>query len=405
VTDTLRRSAWVLCAALACGDRLEPSVLGTATNAVVRGGPSSDDQNAVVLIVSESFGNWCTGTVVAPHLLLTARHCLFDSVLGENFFALCEGGVGAQVLGAPPPESFAVYFGKERPLDDPVAYGTDVYSTDDLDLCLNDIALLRVDTPLPVEPLAMRLDAPPIKGEIGTLVGWGVTQENETLADKRQQRELSVEEIGPNNYAPPGGPARAIGGTSFVASEGGCGGDSGAPLIAKATGAIIGVQYAVSSRDPVVELDEQNAFEQCLSAATLFQRLDQQAPWLRETFREAEAAPWLEGHAPPAPVATACSSHDDCLSGLCLEVAGTGFCSMRCETSECPEDMSCLGPADARACVPTALAASESAPADSCALRAPRRGGVWVVALVLATCSARRRLERRTMKGDAACKA
>jgi hypothetical protein len=402
----LRALAWLLCgtAAAACSDPLEPSVLGARESPIVRGQPSGDEQNAVVLMVSSGVQSWCTATVVAPNLLLTARHCLFEADLGENSYAFCENGAGVQVGRALDPEMFSVYVGKERPLDNPVAYGTNIYSSPDLDLCKNDIALLQVDRPLPVAPLPMRLQTPPVKGEAGILVGWGATMANETLPDKRQQRDLVIEELGPRNYAPPGGPQRFIDAVSFATGEGGCPGDSGGPLISSATGAIIGVQHAVSSLDPVVELEVENAWAQCFSGTTLFQRLDQQAGWLRESFGQARAAPWLEGLAAPAEASAPCNSPDECRSGLCLDVAGTAFCSMRCDEAACPADMTCVGAVEDRRCVLTALAASQMDPASACALRAGGHGGFELVALAFAACCARRRLDRGPTEGGARCK-
>lgn len=387
---------WAAAALLSCGEPLERHTLDTHESAIVRGEDSGDDQNAVVLVVSSSVESWCTASVVASNLLLTARHCLFTAALGENSYADCENGAAVEVSRALPPETFSVYVGKQRPLRSPVAQGTHVYSSPDLDLCDNEIALLRVDTPMPVAPLPMRLDSPPIKGEVGTLVGWGATMENETLPDRRQRRDLVIEELGPSNYAPPGGPPRFIHGNSFAATEGGCAGDSGGPLISRETGAIIGMQHDVTSLDPVVQLDVENAWAQCFSATTLFQRLDQQAGWLRETFREAGAAPWLEGRAPPAPAAAPCSSPEDCSTGSCLEVAGTRFCSTGCDAALCPDGMSCVGAIGDRRCVPASLAASRSEPASACSLAPGRRGGFGLLGFAIAVRWARRRLDPRT---------
>jgi hypothetical protein len=382
---------------LACGSYPPGEALGEHRASIVGGEPSTEDQDATVLMVRGGFISWCTAFVVSPNLLMTARHCLYTALLGEDRTTLC----GTQyrdtpVVSAWDPESFSVFVGKERPLKDAVAHGTHVYSGSDLDLCKNDVALLEVDPPLAVKPLALRLDGPPALGEACTLVGWGVTAENERLADQRQQREVVVEALGPSNYAPPGGPARALEASTFAGTEAGCPGDSGGPLISQQTGAVIGVQAAVSNLDPVVGLDEEQVVSQCFGSVSLFQRLDLQESWIRRAFRAALTAPWLESHPAPAALGQTCGSADDCLSGLCVSAGASNFCSMHCDAAPCPDDMSCVGPSEDRICVLAPLVASEPVPPAGCTLPGAQRerAHVWFATLFLLVLSARRQGQR-----------
>ena len=206
---------------------------GARTEAVVNGELSSDDQNSVVLIYNNLLSKWCTGAVVAPTLVLTARHCLFNYKSGPNSIVRCDeqGGV-SQVYDSYDPALLTVSIGKERgPNLVPEAVGVDIHSSELLDLCLNDVALLEVDTPLSQSIVPLRLDTPPQKGERGLLVGWGAYEGDVDSArpplSKRRQRELTVLEVGPKNFTPEGGTPRYLEEATFLATEGGCQGDSG----------------------------------------------------------------------------------------------------------------------------------------------------------------------------------
>ena len=373
----------------ACADeteaRLPAEGVGQHAQPIVGGSLSGEDQNSVVLIVRGAFLDYCTGAVVAPTLVLTARHCLFDAVLGENEVLHCErpSDVGT-ILAVHRPESMSVFIGNQKPLPrEAAAIGRAVYSSDDLDLCANDLALLEVDRPLPVAPLALRLDAPPRVGETGTLIGWGYASgDGPTLADARQQREIRIEAVGPTIVAPEGRSARDVRESSFVGTEGACSGDSGGPLLSVATRAILGVMSEIDNPDVVLGLDEENIFANCLGGISVFQRLDRQQDWLRRVFRERGANPWLEGRRLPAARGEPCQDGDECISGLCVSAGAARLCSVACDAVPCSGDMECVGPAEQRVCVPRDVP-SAAASSSGCQLEGGARGPRWAVPCLL----------------------
>ncbi len=346
---------------------------GLYTEAVVNGELSGDDQNSVVLIYNNLLSKWCTGAVVAPTLVLTARHCLFNYKSGPNNIVKCDeqGGV-SQVYDSFDPAKLTVSIGKERgPNLVPEAVGVEIYSSDDLDLCLNDVALLEVDTPLSQPIFPMRLDEPPRVGEHGVLVGWGANEgdvdSDRPPLSKRRQRELEVLAVGPKNFTPEGGTTRYIEKATFIATEGGCQGDSGGPLISTETGAVFGVMHAMQTPDPTQGLESDISIADCLGGFTVLHRLDEQAEWIRSAFRKVGAAPWIESRPVPRELRESCELGDDCVSGLCIQAGESAFCSVHCDDAACPAGMQCVGAELDRVCTLPEVESAEPS-AGGCAL-------------------------------------
>src|SRR5262245_22527261 len=153
-----------------CGGTSAPVTLGQLDNAVVGGEPSPAEQDAVVLLnrLPEAF---CSGSLVSPTLVLTARHCMFDYQVDQQERFCPEEGGSRAVLGVHPVEDWLVQTGSSKPLDT-AASVVAVHSDEQLDTCVMDLALVELDHPLDIQPLALRLDAPPAVGEWGTLIGW-----------------------------------------------------------------------------------------------------------------------------------------------------------------------------------------------------------------------------------------
>src|SRR5262245_53164761 len=99
-----RLAAWLVPLALAgCGSP-EGSVEPLAdTPAPISGGATDLAHQSVFMLIAhyENAGGQCTATLIAPNLLLTARHCVSPGASDEH--VLC----GNSVLGDPyPPEAF-----------------------------------------------------------------------------------------------------------------------------------------------------------------------------------------------------------------------------------------------------------------------------------------------------------
>lgn len=387
-------------AATACSAASEPEAAGTLEQPVIRGELSTDDQNSAVLIWNSRTAGWCSGAVVAPTLILTARHCLFNYVAqGDNFVECNESGLVSRVTGAYSPETLSVSIGKEvgKNLKES-AVGINIYSGSELDLCVNDVGILEIDTPLDLPPYPLRLDTPPVEEERGTLIGWGATEADADatllrLTDARRQREIKVLSVGPELFTPAGGTTRFIEISTFVGTEGGCRGDSGGPLISTETGAIFGVFHAMQNPDPTAGI-EGGLIDQCLNGLSVFHRLDQQKDWIRRAFREAGQAPWIENRPFPAEFGASCELGDDCVSGVCVHAAKSAFCSMHCEESACPDGMQCVGPERNRVCMLPEVESAET-PSDGCSIASLPRTGPLHLGALFAACTAAALMRRR----------
>ena len=367
--------ALALFASACSAESAHPEGDASRSEPIIHGELSGDDQNSVVLLWNDQNTSWCTGALIAPTLVLTARHCLFRYASPLGAYVYCnESGAVSPVFTSYDPKFIEVNIGsKTGPELEAVAVGLDIHSGSELDLCKNDVAILEIDTPLDLDVYPLRLDAPPVKGETGLLVGWGGTEEDVDakrlrLTDARRKREIEVLAVGPISYRPPGGSTRFIEDATFVGSEGGCDGDSGGPLFSNETGAIFGIMHATQRLDPSL-VEGGGVVDHCLGGLTVFHRLETQAEWIRRAFASVGAAPWLEGRPPPAEPGASCELGYDCLSGLCIQSGNSAFCSSRCDDTACPDGLQCVGPDDERVCVLPRVESAEPA-SDGCAVTA-----------------------------------
>ena len=225
----------VLLSLLACG--VTPSSTGTTEQPIVEGQQSVAADDAVVLLAGEGL---CTGTLVAPNLVLTARHCVAE--IDEN--SEC-GTFGADFA----PSSIAVLTGVHPDLEDQdaaVAFGKKLFHEASDDGCSTDIAFILLDQPVPNARIAqVRLTAATV-GEAARTIGYGEDgKRGGNLTDGRFERDgLTVDGVGEQSvvYTTEGGRSIDVDLASgeIMTGESTCFGDSGGPLF-DATGAVIAV--------------------------------------------------------------------------------------------------------------------------------------------------------------------
>jgi V8-like Glu-specific endopeptidase len=212
--------------------------IGKTREAIIGGTVSTSAQDATVMITDQGEFS-CTGTLIAPNLVLTARHCV--SQLNEN------AGQCGQVTSDEPASNFGVVVGVNAPSGRSVATGTKLYTMPGADMCGTDIALLQVDRDIPNAVIATVRFSAVTQGETMVAVGYGASSDDQQ-ADQPPQRlqrtGVTVQELGPqtSHYTTKAGKSLEVdlAQNEFQTTESTCFGDSGGPLF-DAQGQVVGV--------------------------------------------------------------------------------------------------------------------------------------------------------------------
>jgi hypothetical protein len=231
-----------------CGP-VEPDATRSLHEAIVEGQPSGPEDDAVVLVQTEepsgSAVNNCSGTLVAPNILLTARHCVSEyedgaftcSSEGELEHAEGQAGVMGDLV---PPRNIEVRAGAV-PDTAEVARGKQIFALPTPSICRNDIALVLLDRSTDLPVASLRLTTPTRHGELMRAVGYGSDDEN-SARKRRTKDDVAVIVIGPSEYWPDEGLAPP---RTFALGVSACQGDSGGPALTK-NDAVAGV-YSLSA--------------------------------------------------------------------------------------------------------------------------------------------------------------
>jgi hypothetical protein len=227
---------WILlflaAAAIGCGSDLPPlptqpapipaatacGALGATAGLSILNGAGCDASRSPVVRLNMRaadgttvLGN-CTGTIVAPRVVLTAAHCLDEGVGNVRVWL----GSGAEIAA----ESFAFY--PNYRFDPPSGY---------------DVGVLRMPADLPRTPVPILTSRDAQVGEAAIIAGWGRDQNNVNFL--LQAGSTTISRVTVNYletiFAPP--------------SASVCQGDSGGPILLNQGGtwAIAGITSATSA--------------------------------------------------------------------------------------------------------------------------------------------------------------
>lgn len=225
----------VLGALLACDGTPADRGVRIATQIhAIEGGAVDATRTSVVGIVIEHGGGvgLCSGSLIAPNLVLTAHHCVADTPSEQ---VIC----GSSQFSDPfPPTAFRV--GTQTQVgfnfNNPAGYGVQAVHVPEIraDLCGKDVALLILDRPVPADeatPLVPRIDRPVERNEFFTAVGYGETGNGSGAGTRRAvegKRVLCGETECPSTSD-----------SEWIGNDGACQGDSGGPAL-DAAGYVLG---------------------------------------------------------------------------------------------------------------------------------------------------------------------
>jgi V8-like Glu-specific endopeptidase len=288
--------AFLFVVAMAHGCAAEDTVRAS-TAAVVNGIPV-DDMDATVRLTNV-WGGLCSGSLVAPQVVMTAKHCLDSGTLGWGI------GIG--------PTGSDRYFDID-----------DVYLTEDMggDTYQNeDIAFAILEEPvLDVEPYPIPWDGDDLHGgDDVTLLGYGGTEDG-TAGRKYETIDRVI----------------GVGDFEFVTSGNGvCGGDSGGTALDE-NGFVVGVivRGPVGDCGPIV-----GGRTTALTRVTTWLDIAKQA-FDRTGACYPTAEEVCDGDDDDcdgivdegcAPVGAPCAAGDDCATGTCEVVLEERVCTDACD--------------------------------------------------------------------------
>lgn len=398
------RRRWYLSGVLglvACGEgpAVQRELPGERAEPIAGGEIDADHVNVFALLarhrISEdryAFSS-CTATLIAPNLLLTARHCVSET---RDEFVVC----GQASLGR-------LYQAEDLIASNPVFIqqearwfrGDSIHvPSEGNDTCGFDVALVILSENVPpsvAEPAIPRIDRAVEAGERYVAVGYGV-DENGGGGSRQVRRDLYV-------ACSPGSCGRRARDNEFIGDTGVCSGDSGGPAFDSA-GKLVGIvsRGAEDCTYPIYG-DVASWRDLVVSVAT------------EAALRGGYEAPfWVTSGVsdPPEPVVVEpgaqCGAGFVCPDGYACHAS---TCTRVCEGDEdCEDGLSCQGEADAPAlCLPeqpgTPEAEAARPPDPTCAYRAavPGRSGAvaWLAAgLVGWLAAGRRQRGRRVSSRD-----
>ena len=205
----------------------------------IQGGYVDEGDPNVVGIYDAAVGGICTGSLIAPNVVLTARHCV------SNISNDSEGVICTESEAQNPHAASGFFVTTVSQLtEDPSNYHavSEVIQTPGSDLlCGNDVAILILSENIAASeavPLTPRVDYKLAEGEQYSAIGYGQSSDgNFGSAGVRRRRDELFVECAEDDCT---GVASYVKDTEWIGDEGICSGDSGGPAF-DLQGRVVGI--------------------------------------------------------------------------------------------------------------------------------------------------------------------
>lgn len=343
-------SAFVVSFAAGCsaGSSHDGERFGASRAAMANGQPSMTSEDDFVVFLGKTDRtnkSRCAASLIAPNLVVTARHCVVKWDDTKTFTCEASGepgaGSGGSVTGYFEPSEIAFYpgyYGEGDWLTDDSntkasAHGAKIIDDGKPTLCSHDLAFVVLDQAIAKPTAPLDLDRRLAENDRLSFAGWGLTEQLAYQPIRRRIDNVSVLRVGP----PDVGPA-TTGGLSprtFDTTSATCRGDSGGPAFVAATYGVVGV--AVRSTLGQFECNDNPGTE------STFMTLGDFPTLLHQAFDAAGKQPKIVGHSNPGWLGFGekCELAAACASMICENRDGVKACNMDCAQSACPSGFVC----------------------------------------------------------------